>query len=61
MTSVFVSLADLAKLVLAPDGSVSTSRFLELCRQVLPIIGSCKKLSCPLDVVRYSVVKRKRT
>ena len=51
MTSVFVSLADLAKLALAPDGSVSTSRFLELCRQVLPIIGPCEN----------SLVKRKWT
>ena len=40
MTSAFVNLADLAKAALAPNGTVSTSQFLELCRQVLPILGA---------------------
>ena len=40
MTTAFVNLADLAKAVVAPDGTVSTAHFLELCRQVLPVIGA---------------------
>ena len=40
MGSVFVNLAELARRVRAPDGVISTSAFLELCRQVLPVLGA---------------------
>jgi len=40
MGSVFVHLAELARGVRAPDGTISTSAFLELCQQVLPVLGA---------------------
>lgn len=63
MGSAFVHLAELAHGVLAPDSTVSTSAFLELCRQVLPVIGASllQALACcmwlwPLSVRQVFLV-----
>ncbi|KAK9839707.1 hypothetical protein WJX81_007247 [Elliptochloris bilobata] len=52
MTSVFLSLADLANAVVAPNGTVSTSQFLDSCRQVLPVID---KLGTGMMIVRSDI------